>query len=420
MESLSTLNPLCSSRKNARFSIALITATRAEWGLLSPLARALHSSPLFELRLIITGAHLCEELGDTKQEVLDDFPTLPHIHSIPILTHSRDELGIAHTTANAIARFSEYFARARVDMAVILGDRYEMLGIAYACANLKIPIAHICGGESTQGANDEYIRHCITKMSYLHFATTEAYRRRIIQLGEEPHRVFNVGSLAVENILHTPLFAREELARFLNVKAEFLENFCVLTYHPVTLESAPECEQIRLICECLLHSPYQILATKANADAQGELINEVLQSYAAKYPTRFILRASLGKRAYLSSLKLARFMIGNSSSALGEGLIMRVPSINIGARQQGRLKNACVIDCALEKNEIERALKRVSERDFLTSIASLPHLFGKGDTSRQILTHLTHFLSTQGIELKKPFYDVEIQTPINQSPKPPA
>lgn len=408
MESLNQpyiASPSCSLKKNAKYTITIITATRAEWGLLSPLAHRIHNDPNIDLHIIATGAHLSAEFGNTYEEILHN--GLHITEKIPILESQNTPLSIAMATANAISRFSSYFNATNTDMVIILGDRYEMFGVAYACANLKIPIAHICGGESTQGANDEYIRHCITKMSYLHFATTNVYRQRIIQLGEEPHRVFNVGSLAVENILRTSFFTSKELALFLDVDEDFLKSFCVLTYHPATLEHISEREQITLICESLLSSPYNIVATKSNADAQGALINEVLHSYSIKYPTRFILRSSLGKRGYLSSLKLAQFIIGNSSSALSEGLIMRIPSINIGTRQKGRIKNACVIDCHPTSIELKKAIAQVNKKEFLASIHNLPHLFGEGNTSYLILQHLKAFLAQGQVELKKPFFDID-------------
>lgn len=403
---LSTPKLSCSSKKNARFKVALITATRAEWGLLSPLAKALKLSTLFELQIIVTGAHLVSKFGFTFEEILTDGFSITH--KIPILESTDTPLDTATATAKAIVGFTNFFLDSQIDMVIILGDRYEMLGVGYACVNLNIPIAHLCGGESTQGANDECIRHCLSKMSYVHFPTTNAYAKRIIQLGEDPKRVFNVGSLAVENILNTSLLTHNELKEFLDCSSEFLHSFCILTYHPVTLECASAKEQIKLILDALLHTHYYILATKANADTQGESINEVLQEYAMKHPSRIILKSSLGKLGYLSAINLCDFMIGNSSSALSEGVILRTPSVNIGDRQKGRIKADSVIDCPLDTNSILHSIKQASSPIFHDSIQHMNHIFGDGTTSKQIVQILFSTLK-EGIELKKSFYDVKFE-----------
>lgn len=400
----STPKPSCSSKKNARFKLALITATRAEWGLLSPLAKALELCELFELQIIVTGAHLIPKFGSTYEEILNDGFCITH--KIPILESTNTPLDTATATAKAIVGFTKVFLDSRIDMVIILGDRYEMLGVGYACVNLNIPIAHLCGGESTQGANDECIRHCLSKMSYVHFPTTSAYAKRIIQLGENPKRVFNVGSLAVENILNTPLLTRDEFKEFLECKCEF--PFCLLTYHPVTLESTSAKEQIKLILDALLRTRFCILATKANADTQGESINEILQEYAMRHPSRIILKPSLGKLGYLSAINLCEFMIGNSSSALSEGVILRTPSVNIGDRQKGRIKADSVIDCPLDTESILSSIEQASSPAFQDSIRHMEHIFGDGTTSGRIVQILYATLR-QGIELKKPFYDVAFE-----------
>ena len=413
MKSPFTQNPLCSLKKNSKplKSIALVTGTRAEWGLLYPLAKALKNTPFFKLSLIVTGAHLSKTLGNTYKEIQADGFKIDV--KIPILQDSSStQLDIAKSLSTTIAAFSQHFSTSPYDMVIILGDRYEAFGVSIACANLNIPIAHISGGETTQGANDEYMRHCITKMSYLHFTSTEIYRRRVIQLGENPSRVFNVGSLAVENIHNTPLLTQAGLESTLQTPADFLHSFCVLTFHSTTLESTNPTQEITLILNALLQSPYKILATKANADSGGTLINEVLESYAKKYPQNIVLCASLGRVLYLSSLNLASFVIGNSSSGLGEAPILRTPTINIGDRQKGRLMPKSVLTITPNPNDekayiqaILDSIQAVTSEDFTQK--TIAHPFGNGTTSQQMIQILQNTLYNDTINLKKAFYDIE-------------
>lgn len=417
-ESLNTTNNLDSStqhtklstkRKSTLINIALITGTRAEWGLLYPLAKVLQQDSAYNLQIIATGSHLSQELGNTYQEIeADGFEIAA---KIPILQHHNTHLDTAKSLATAIVSFSEYFLHTPPDIAIILGDRYEAFGAAIACGNLNIPIAHICGGDSTQGANDEYMRHCISKISYLHFPSNALSAKRIIQLGESPQRVFNVGSLAVENINNTRLLNRQELSTQLKLNSQCLDRFCLLTFHPTTLESnISSTQEITLILEALLQTPFFILATKANADTGGELINAVLASYATRFPNKIALFANLGRILYLSSLKSAAFMIGNSSSATSEAPIMHTPAINIGTRQKGRLIPESTLSINPNPSDtngyitsILTAIETVSSDTFRRNST---HPFGNGTSARQIADIIKTELQ-QGINLKKAFYDVD-------------
>lgn len=410
MKLLSTPKPLCSSKKSPK-TIALITGTRAEWGLLYPLAKALDTSAIFTLNLIVTGAHLCKALGDTYKEIQSDGFHITH--KIPILDDlGTNALNSAQSIANAIVAFSEYFAQNTPDMVVLLGDRYEAFGVAIAAANLNIPIAHINGGESTQGANDEYMRHCISKMSYLHFPSTELYAKRIIQLGEDPKRVFNVGSLAVENIHNTPLLPKPTLAKKLHINEAFLDKFCVLTFHPTTLESTNPAKEITLLIQALLQSDYNILATKANADAGGWAINDLLSLYAKTYSKRLVLCASLGRVMYLSALKCASFVIGNSSSGLSEAPILKVPTINIGNRQKGRYMPDSVLCINPNLHNKKRYMQEVLDgiatlqSPSYQSTLSHPHPFGEGKSAEKITKVLEDTFQYGEINLQKAFYDI--------------
>lgn len=408
-------NPLCSLKKNSNFkclkSIAIVTGTRAEWGLLYPLAQTLRDSHIFDFSLLVTGSHLNKALGNTYKEIESDGFKITA--KIPILQDSTStQLDIAKSLSATITAFSEYLSSIPYDMVIILGDRYEAFGISIACANLNIPIAHISGGETTQGANDEYMRHCITKMSYLHFTSTETYAKRVIQLGENPSRVFNVGSLAVENIHNTHLLTQAEIESALKIPTNFLDSFCVLTFHSTTLESTNPKQEITLILQALLQSPYKILATKANADSGGSIINEILESYAKQYPQKIMLCASLGRVLYLSSVKLARFVIGNSSSGLSEAPILHTPTLNIGDRQKGRLMPSSVISITPNLaepqayvQEILDSISHLVSKDFAPK--SISHPFGNGTTSQQMIQILQNALYNDTINLKKAFYDIE-------------
>ncbi len=388
----------------------MVTTTRADWGLLSPLAHKIAMDKDLKLRIVVSGTHLNKKFGKTYLEIKQE--KLPIHKKIPILKYGDSQLDIAKTMARTLTKFSQYFLATQPDLIIILGDRYEAMCVSLAASNLNIPIAHLCGGESTQGANDEYMRHCITKMSYLHFPTTQTYLNRIVQLGENPKRVFNVGSLAVENIYNTPLMNQSELASFLDISTNFLQNFCLLTYHPATLEihqqhnNTTTQQQIQLIIDTLLTHPFNIIATKANADCQGEIINQTLTQYARKFPKKIILKPSLGKLGYLSALQYAKFMIGNSSSGLSEAPILKIPTINIGDRQKGRLNIASVINTPLLQKNITQAIHQAMDTDFLQSINNLSHPFGNGNTSSQIVKIIKDFLYNQTIDIKKSFYDL--------------
>lgn len=414
MKRLSTLKPLCSSKKNANVSqtIAIVTGTRAEWGLLYPLAKAIQNHQYLKLHLIVTGAHLSPSLGNTYQEIENDGFSINK--KIPILHNDNtNALNTAHTLANTIINFSKYFSKNRPDMVILLGDRYEAFGVAISAANLNIPIAHISGGESTQGANDEYMRHCITKMSYLHFPSTHFYAKRIIQLGEDPQRVFNVGSLAVENIHNAPFMSKTNLAQKIQVKKAFLDRFCVLTFHSTTLDNTNPSKEITLILQSLLQSNFNILATKANADAEGHSINLILEEYAKKYPDKITLCASLGRVMYLSSLKFAAFVIGNSSSGLSEAPILGIPTINIGDRQKGRFMPQSVVSITPNQQEpqqytqtILNTITYVTNNAFLSQMTH-SHPFGEGKTTEHITDIIESTLKNNTINLKKAFYMLE-------------
>lgn len=378
--------------------IAVVTATRAEYGILRPLICRLQKDTEFELQLIVTGMHLSEKYGNTQVEIEKD--KIPVFRKIPILEDGNSAYDVSVTMANALCRFAGYFRDEKPDMVIVLGDRTEILGICAAAMNEGIPIAHLHGGELTEGAVDDCIRHAVTKMSYLHFTASETYRNRVIQLGESPDRVFNVGALGVENILHTQLFSYEDMCREIGIPND--QKYVVVTFHPVTQEPGEEQHQTQeLIVAMKEKSGYFYLITKANADAGGQRVNELLENFSERVPNAKLV-SSLGMVRYLSALKYSEFALGNSSSGIIEAPALGIPTVNIGERQRGRLMADTIVQCKPEKELILEAMDEA---------AVMPHkvstLYGDGETSAKIVTILKNFLFCNKINLKKRFYDLE-------------
>lgn len=380
--------------------VAVVTATRAEYGLLTPLIRKIKSDGDLILDLIVTGAHLSEKQGYTISEIFED--GFPVSHEIPILDEDNSPYGVSITMANAIKGFAQCFYSDRPDMVVILGDRTEMLGVAAAALNERIPIAHIHGGEVTEGAVDESIRHAITKMSYLHFTSTEIYRKRVIQLGEDPVRVFNVGALGAENILTQSLYDLKGLEQvFPDLKKRTYRKYAVVTFHPVTLETDTAKEQVMSLCGAMSErSDLFFLVTAANADIGGEEINHILKDFCkTKENASFFY--SLGMKRYLSAVKYAAFVMGNSSSGILEAPVLGTPTVNIGERQRGRIITDTIINCEPKKQDILEAMEQALK------IKHVPtDIYGDGTTSEQIVIILKNKLNENIINLKKGFYDL--------------
>ncbi|MEG1884298.1 MAG: UDP-N-acetylglucosamine 2-epimerase [Clostridia bacterium] len=386
-------------------SVCVVTSTRADYGILKPLILALMDDPQIEMRLAVTGSHLSEAYGMTVDEIANE--GIPIDCCLPILTSADTPRAISSAMANALDHFSDYFNSRRPDMLITLGDRYEIETVCCAAVNARIPIAHIHGGETTEGAIDECYRHSITKMSYLHFTACEAYRKRVIQLGEAPERVFNVGSMGVENVMKMPKLSRDELTE--QIGFDFFKPYAVMTFHPVTLEDQTEREQ----CDALFaamdeYSQLGLLITKANADVGGRSINEVIDAYAQKRE-RCKAIYSLGAKRYLSSLQYAEFAIGNSSSGIIEAPSFSIPTVNIGDRQKGRLRADSVIDCEAEKNAIIDAIKTALSERFRDVARHAHNPYGEGDTSTHIAGIVKEYLLSDHINLKKKFFDVQFE-----------
>jgi UDP-N-acetyl-D-glucosamine 2-epimerase, UDP-hydrolysing len=340
--------------------ICFITGTRAEYGLLSRLMKMVQDDADTRLQIIATNMHLSPKFGNTYREIENDGFTIDY--KVPII--DEDAPDTATTTvlslSKALAGFAKAYEALQPDLIVILGDRYEMLAAAASALIFKIPVAHLYGGEITEGAYDDAIRHAITKMSHLHFTSTEAYRRRVIQMGEQPDHVFYVGAIGVENAKLVPLLSKEELEHSLGFKLD--KNTVLATYHPVTNGTKDNMvdNEVEGFFEALEEfKNLRILFTMPNSDTGGQIIMERIQEFVKKNPERSIAFTSLGMKRYLSVLQFVGGMIGNSSSGLSEAPAFHIPTLNIGDRQKGRITGASVVHCDNAKDSILKGLQKI-------------------------------------------------------------
>jgi len=386
----------------ARYRVAFYTGTRAEYGLLKPLIEQFMSDPNVDTGLIVTGMHLCKEYGNTIEVIQAD--NMPIWDTIDILLSSNTQCSIVKSMGLALLGFSESLNKIKPDILILLGDRFEAFCAAAAAVVLNIPIAHIHGGELTEGAIDDAFRHAITKMSYLHFPSTEEYRKRIIQMGEEPDRVFNVGSLGVENIKKLKLLDKNELEKELGV--DLSKPYCVCTFHPETLEPDKTIDHLYELIGALDKVNNQtIIFTGSNADSKGGKINQIIKSFVDERRSRTYFFLNLGQLKYLSLLKYAQFVVGNSSSGIIEAPALGIPTINIGSRQNGRVKPQSVFDSKPQKDEILKTITYVLENSSKLSEKSLDGLFKGDDVAKRIYDTCISFLKN-GIK-NKHFYDVQ-------------
>ncbi|TEY02799.1 UDP-N-acetylglucosamine 2-epimerase [Campylobacter sp. US33a] len=375
---LNTRKALCSSKKGVR-KIMIVSATRAEWYLLRNLCKEIENDEDLELQIIITGAHLSVEFGLTYKEIEKEFKIAK---KISILLASDDKISLCKAMGLANIGFCEAFDELEPDIVVILGDRYEMLSVASVCLMMNIPIAHLCGGELTLGAIDDSIRHSISKMAHLHFVSTKTYKNRLLQLGEEENRVFNVGALAGPIIKNIFFLKKQELENTLKFKLK--QNIYLITYHPVTLNLENTQKEIKNLLENLdkLENA-SLIFTKANADENGLLINEILKAYCEKNPSKAKLFDNLGSQRYLSLMKISKAMIGNSSSGIYESVFFKTPCINIGDRQNGRLRTKNIIDCTMQ--DLDKALKKLEGKDFKECLKNLENPYESKKNPNKII-----------------------------------
>ena len=382
--------------------VTVVTATRAEYGLLRPVIQKLAASRALTLQLVVTGAHLCPRLGATVAEI--EAAGLPIAARLPIFSDDDGEPA-ARTIARTLTVFDDHFAARRPDAVLLLGDRFEIFAVAAAAAARHIPIAHISGGDVTLGAADEYYRHCITKMAALHFPSCVDSARRLVRMGEDPARVFCVGGLGDENIRTLPKMTRQELCE--STGFDLMQPFALVTFHPETGAGAPDpAVQSAALCRAMdaVENVFWLI-TGSNADAGGQVCTAAMQAFAAAHPGRAGFVQSLGLRRYLSAMQYAALVAGNSSSGVVETPTFGVPAVNIGSRQAGRILCANVLSCPGGAAAIEAALRTALTPAFAAKAKTARSPYFGGDTSGKIVTVLERLAGSSLLAAPKPFYD---------------
>lgn len=385
-------------------TVAVITGTRAEYGLLRPVLRLMAKSEVLRPALLVTGSHLSVEYGHTIDDImLDGFPVAAELD---ILSQSAPpgRAGTARRTALALGMFLQYFEQNRPAALLALGDRYETLAAAEAAALLAIPVAHISGGDVTAGADDDWFRHCITKMARLHFPSCETYRQRVIRMGEAPDTVFNVGGLGDENVRSMDLLSREALAR--QADSRLTKPYALVTLHPETAPGSPPPEaEAQILLNALSDFPDLFyLFTGANSDAGGDVINRMFEAYCRK-ASNAVFFASLGTLRYLSAMKYAELVIGNSSSGVAEAPSLGVPVVDIGERQRGRVMAGNILHCEMEKAAIAQAIRKARNAEFIAAARKVKSPYNGGATSKNIVEILEAAIMENRLEKPKIFYD---------------
>lgn len=382
--------------------IAVFTGTRAEYGLLYWLMKAIEAAPGMELQVIVSGMHLSPAFGDTWKQIAADGFAIDA--AVEMLLSSDTPVGITKSMGVGLLGFADAFARLRPDLLVLLGDRYEALAAAQAAMIARIPIAHLHGGEATEGLIDEAIRHSITKMSHLHFVAAEEYRQRVIQLGEQPCRVWNVGAAGLDNIERLPVVGRAELEAYLGISLQ--APLFLVTYHPVTLCDNDAAAVMRATLDALAEQGGSIVITGTNADTGNGALRAAAARFAAEHPGRVTLVESLGVTRYLSLMRLAEAVVGNSSSGLLEAPAVGVPTVDIGERQAGRLRAPSVIHCAEDAAEIRAAIVRALSPAHKAVAAAKQTPYGCGGVAERIAKVLAT-APLAGI-LQKRFHDIRL------------
>ena len=383
--------------------ICVVTGTRAEYGLMSRLIRLINDSVKTQLQLIATNMHLSPRFGNTYQEIEADGIKIDK--KVPIIDDNAPDTAVEtlHSMSRALSGFAEAYAELKPDLIVVLGDRYEILAAATAALIERIPVAHLHGGEITEGAYDDAIRHSITKMSQLHFTSTEEYRKRVIQLGEQPERVFNVGALGVENIKKLPLMSKEEIEKEIDFKID--DNTILVTYHPVTLGNRTAKEDIDdFIAALEERQDLRVVFTMPNSDTGGQFIVDAINGFVTRNSERAKAYKSLGVLRYLSVMKQVAAVVGNSSSGLLEVPSFGIPTLNIGDRQNGRIAAESVFNCDPDEESVLNGLDMVLSPAFRKKAAETHNPYEKENTAQTIYD----VISTYPLEQlnQKHFYDI--------------
>ncbi|MUT65006.1 UDP-N-acetylglucosamine 2-epimerase (hydrolyzing) [Paenibacillus sp. NEAU-GSW1] len=382
--------------------ICVVTGSRAEYGLLYPLLKEIKSDSELQLQIAVTGMHLSPEFGLTYNEILNDGFQIDE--KVEMLLSSDTAVGVTKSMGLGLVGFADAFHRLQPDIVVLLGDRYEIMAAAQAAMIANIPIAHLHGGESTEGAVDEAIRHSITKMAHLHFTSTDTYRNRVIQLGEQPERVFNVGAIGLDNIKELELLSKEQLEQSIDFKLGAV-NFLV-TYHPLTIGGrSSEDSTLELLSALDRFEHARIIFTKPNSDADGRIIGRLIDDYVRSRSDRTVSFQSLGKLRYLSALQYVDAVIGNSSSGIIEVPMFKKPTVDIGDRQKGRMKGSSIIETAEDRDSIVQAIALALNPAFRDDhVQRAANIYGSGRAAKQIKQCLKQ-ADLNGI-LRKTFYDI--------------
>ena len=388
-------------RKSYFRKICVVTSSRADYGLLKSVISCLDSDPKFNLQLIATGMHLLPKFGNTYKEIETDGFKIDY--KIKMLLNSDTAEAIIKSMGKGSINFADVLVKIKPDLIIVLGDRFEILTVASSALIASIPIAHLHGGESTEGLIDEAIRHSITKMSHLHFVATENYRKKVIQLGEQPNRVFNVGGLGVDRIKNTKLLNKKEIEKILNFK--FANKNLLVTFHPVTLEKNNEESHFKqLLLALKLLKDTNIIFTLPNADKNGQIIIKLIKNFVRKNSNAKSF-SSLGQLNYLSCIQFIDGVIGNSSSGLLEVPTFKKGTINIGERQKGRTQASSIINCKPERRSIELAIKKLYSKKFKLQLRKTINPYGNGGATKKIIKAIKNF-NFDGI-LKKEFYNLD-------------
>lgn len=383
------------------YKICVITATRAEYGLLNPLMKQLQINQKFKLQVLVTGAHLSPEFGLTFKEIKADGFKIDK--KVEMLLSADTDTAISKSMGLGIIGFSEAFTELQPDAIIVLGDRYEMLAIASVASIFKIPIIHLCGGEITEGAYDDAFRHAITKLSQLHFTSTEQYKNRVIQMGEEPNRVFNVGAIGIDNIFNKKLLSKVDLENNLGIK--FRKYNYQVTFHPETLGEKSAENQFRILLSAIKKQSDDcyFIFTKANADTDGRIINQMIDEFVMDNPDKAKAYISLGSLKFLSLVKICNAIIGNSSSGIVEAPSLLTSTINIGERQKGRIQANSIINTNIDLEDINKAIQKTQKENF-ENLKDFSNPYGNGNTTLKIIEILENF-NFNDLKIKR-FYNI--------------
>jgi len=383
-------------------TIGVVTSSRADYGIYLPVLQAVQSAADLRLGLYVTGMHLSPDFGMTVKIIEEDGFEIVERVEIPLSSDTPE--GISNAMGQCTVGFAHALARSRPDILLVLGDRFEMHAAAVAALPFKIPVAHIHGGAITEGVIDDCLRHAITKMSHLHFTATEEYGRRICQLGEEPWRVTVTGAPSLDNLRKITFLKREEISERFGVRVE--DGFLLVTYHPVTLEYEHTQEQVSNLLAALEKSGRPLLFTMANADTCGRLVNQMIREYVATHPLAQMVD-NFGPQGYYSVMALASAVVGNSSSGIIETASLKIPAVNIGNRQKGRITPDNVINVDCQEAEISRGIATATSREFRPHLEDLVNPYGDGYAAERIVERIQN-INLDDRLIKKRFYDLPI------------